>query len=61
MTIKLINDFLKERQPNKKIQLAHTIKEYSKDLYSNIMMQNSILLNNKKYIYIWYENKYKRV
>lgn len=61
MTIKLINDFLKERQPNKKIQLANTIKEYSKDLYSNIMMQNSILLNNKKYIYIWYENKYKGV
>lgn len=47
MTITKINNFINERQPNKKMALANEIKQEDKQIYNNIMQQNIITINKK--------------
>ena len=58
MTLTKINNFLNERQPNKKIALANEIKQEDKQMFSNIMQQNTITINKKTYTYNKTKNKY---
>lgn len=58
MTLTKINNFLNERQPNKKIALANEIKQEDKQMFSNIMQQNTITINEKTYTYNKTKNKY---
>lgn len=58
MTITKINNFINERQPNKKMTLANEIKQEDKQLYNNIMQQNIITINGKTYTYNKQKNKY---
>ena len=51
ITLKKINEFLKEKQPSLKMQLATILKNNDSILFSNIMQQKTIILNNKKYCY----------
>lgn len=59
--INIINKFLSETQPNKKIELANTIKNnasYGLDKYNKIMKQEPIYFGDKIYFYNKNKNKY---
>ena len=58
MTITKINNFINERQPNKKMALANEIKQEDKQIYNNIMQQNIITINGKTYTFNKQKNKY---
>ena len=59
--INIINKFLSETQPNKKIKIANTIKNsgiYGLDKYNKIMKQESICLSGRIFVYNKNKNKY---
>ena len=59
--INTINKFLSETQPNKKIEIANTIKNsgiYGLDKYNKIMRQESICLRGRIFVYNKNKNKY---
>lgn len=56
--ITLINKFLSEQQPNKKIELKNKIKTNNKDLYTKIMQHGTLKIENKFYVYNTTKNKY---
>lgn len=59
--INTINKFLNETQPNKKIEIANTIKNsgiYGLDKYNKIMKQEPICLSGRTYFYNKNKNKY---
>ena len=59
--INTINKFLSETQPNKKIEIANTIKNngiYGINTYNTIMKQEPIYLSDKIYFYNKNKNKY---
>lgn len=57
--ITIINKFLAEKQPNKKMELKTQIKQQDKTTFDNIMQRLKITLNNKKYFYNDIKNKYE--
>ena len=57
ITLNIINKFIQERQPNKKIELANIIKQ-NKELYAAIMQHTKININNCIYYYNITKNKY---
>ena len=59
--VQIINKFLKENQPNKKMQFATQLKAYNKILFAEIMQQNKIKINNINYYYNAKQNKYIKV
>ena len=62
--INIINKFLSETQPNKKIEIANTIKNngiYGINTYNKIMKQEPIYLSDKIYFYNKNTNKYSFV
>ena len=58
MTITKINNFINERQPNKKMELANEIKQEDKQIYNKIMQQSIITINEKTYTFNKQKNKY---
>lgn len=57
--ITIINKFLAEKQPNKKMELKTRIKQQDKTAFDNIMQHLKIIINNKKYFYNTTKNKYE--
>ena len=59
--INIINKFLSETQPNKKIEIANIIKNnsiYGLNTYNKIMKQEPIYFGDKIYFYNKNKNKY---
>ena len=58
ITITLINNFLTEKTPPKKIELKHIIENIDKNIYYIIMRGDILHLNNKLYYYNFDTKKY---
>lgn len=59
--LKLINEFLKERQPQQKIALANKLKKLlSIEDYSKMMQQQLLKIDSEFYYYNRTQNKYTK-